>query len=114
MTIETKTTINNLTDLTVSISTERFVEDERLGNPDTQRFQNSRQGRKELKHFLTERGLSCQLEAVMAVWGKKPLVPDEPVPCEAPSEETNSVVEVPPDKVVEAADPPEETEEING
>jgi hypothetical protein len=70
----TKTTLDMLTDKSVSVKTQKYVEDDGIeyavGEPHRRAYVNSECGRAEIAEELPEPYLS----AVMAVWGDVPTV----------------------------------------
>ena len=75
MTITTKVTIHSLSETSVSLLRQKFVEDEQLGRDNITIFENSEKGRKEVSRYLEKQ--PDFLTAVFAVWGKEALVVEE-------------------------------------
>ncbi len=80
--METRTTIDMLTEKSVSIKTQRFIQDDGkeylVGDPHRCAYINSVRGRADIAAALSEPYLS----AVMAVWGAEPTVVGEDVGAE--------------------------------
>jgi hypothetical protein len=70
----TKVTLDMLTDKSVSVKTQKYVEDDGIeyavGEPHRRAYVNSERGRAEIAEELSEPYLS----AVLAVWGDAPTV----------------------------------------